>query len=108
MIAGTVQPAYRELLKFIRKEYVPHTRTTLAAYDLPDGKAYYRAKIMKFVTEDRDPAEIHHFGEAEVARLHQQMLGRHEGNGIYRRFPGVSCSSCAPTRDFKPRPARNC
>jgi hypothetical protein len=45
VIAGTVQPAYRELLKFMREEYVPHTRTTLAAYDLPDGKAFYRAKI---------------------------------------------------------------
>src|SRR5271169_4081951 len=34
-IRDTVQPAYRELLKFIRSEYVPGARSTLAAYDLP-------------------------------------------------------------------------
>ena len=44
-IKDTVQPAYRELLTFMRKNICPGTRTTLAAYDLPDGKAYYRAKI---------------------------------------------------------------
>jgi uncharacterized protein (DUF885 family) len=87
VIAGTVRPAYRELLKFMREEYVPHSRTTLAAYDLPDGKAFYRAKIKEFVTEDRDPAEIHHFGEAEVARLHQQMLDVMRETGFAGDFP---------------------
>ena len=46
-IRDTVQPAYRELLTFFRNEYVPGTRTTLAAYDLPDGKAYYRSRILE-------------------------------------------------------------
>jgi uncharacterized protein (DUF885 family) len=87
VIAGTVQPAYRELLRFMREEYVPHARTTLAAYDLPDGKAFYRAKIKEFVTQDRDPAEIHRFGEAEVARLHQQMLSVMKGTGFTGDFP---------------------
>ena len=43
VIQGTVQPAYAELLKFWREEYVPGARKTLAAEALPDGKAYYRA-----------------------------------------------------------------
>jgi uncharacterized protein (DUF885 family) len=73
-IHDAVQPAYRELLKFMRAEYLPGTRTTLAAYDLPDGRAYYQAKIREFTTLDRDPAAIHAFGESEVERLHQQML----------------------------------
>ena len=73
-IRESVQPAYRELLKFMRTEYLPGTRTTLAAYDLPDGRNYYRAKIREFTTLDQDPAAIHTFGESEVEHLHQQML----------------------------------
>ena len=87
VIRNTVQPAYRELLKFVRDEYVPKTRTTLAAYDQPDGKAFYRAKIKEFVTVDRDPAEIHRFGESEVARLHQQMLDVMKESGFTGDFP---------------------
>jgi uncharacterized protein (DUF885 family) len=86
-IQGAVQPAYRELLTFYRNEYFPGTRTTLAAYDLPDGKAYYRSRILNFTTLDEDPAAIHAFGEAEVARLHAQMLGAMKESGFSGDFP---------------------
>lgn len=86
-IHDTVQPVYRELLKFMREEYLPATRTTLAAYELPDGKAYYRAKIREFVTLDLDPAAIHSFGLTEVARLHQQMLEVMKETGFTGDFP---------------------
>ena len=86
-IRETVQPVYRELLAFMRTEYLPGTRTTLAASDLPDGAAYYRAKIREFTTVDRDPASIHVFGEAEVARLHEQMLGAMREAGFTGDFP---------------------
>ncbi len=72
-IRDVVQPAYAELLKFMRTEYVPGCRTTLAAKDLPDGERFYRAKILEFTTLDTDPAEIHSLGESEVARLHDEM-----------------------------------
>jgi uncharacterized protein (DUF885 family) len=86
-IRDTVQPAYRELLTFFRSEYFPGTRTTLAAYDLPDGQAYYRARIRQFTTLDQDPAAIHAFGEAEVARLHEQMLAAMKETGFKGDFP---------------------
>jgi uncharacterized protein (DUF885 family) len=86
-IRDTVQPAYRELLTFFRNEYVPGTRTTLAAYDLPDGKAYYRSRILNFTTLDEDPAQIHAFGEAEVARLHGEMLKAMKETGFTGDFP---------------------
>jgi uncharacterized protein (DUF885 family) len=86
-IRDTVQPAYRELLTFFRTEYIPGTRTTLAAYDLPDGRAYYRARIRQFTTLDQDPAAIHAFGESEVARLHEQMLGAMKETGFTGDFP---------------------
>ena len=85
-IRESVQPAYRELLKFMRTEYLPGTRTTLAAYDLPDGRNFYRAKIREFTTLDQDPAAIHAFGESEVGRLHQQMLAVMKETGFAGDF----------------------
>ena len=86
VIRDSVQPAYRELLQFIRTEYLPGTRTTLAAYDLPDGRAYYQAKIREYTTLDQDPAAIHAFGESEVSRLHQQMLAVMQETGFTGDF----------------------
>jgi len=87
VIRDQVQPAYVELLKFMRTEYLPGTRTTLAAADLPDGQAYYRAKIREYTTIDGDPAQIHALGEAEVARLHGEMLDVMRQTGFTGDFP---------------------
>jgi uncharacterized protein (DUF885 family) len=87
VIRDSVQPAYRELLQFMRTEYLPGTRTTLAAYDLPDGRAYYQAKIREYTTLDQEPAAIHAFGEAEVERLHQQTLAVMQETGFTGDFP---------------------
>ncbi len=86
-IREVVQPAYQEMLTFMREEYVPGMRTTLAAQALPDGKAFYRAKILEFTTLDMDPAEIHSLGEAEVRRLHGEMLTAMRETGFQGDFP---------------------
>lgn len=85
-IREVVQPAYAQLLTFMRDEYVPHTRTTLAAADLPDGRNYYRAKIREFTTLDMDPDEIHRLGVAEVERLHEAMLATMRESGFKGDF----------------------
>jgi uncharacterized protein (DUF885 family) len=72
-IRTVVQPAYRDLLKYWRGEYVPHARTTLAAQALPNGKAFYRQQIIEYATLDKSPDEIHRIGLAEVASLRAQM-----------------------------------
>lgn len=86
-IRDKVQPAYVELLKFMRTEYVPGTRATLAAEDLPNGREYYRAKIREFTTLDMDAAAIHALGQAEVARLHAEMLSAMKETGFRGDFP---------------------
>ena len=86
-IRDVVQPAYRELMKFWRTQYVPKARTALAAEDLPDGKAFYQSKIREFTTLDLDPDAIHKIGEAEVARLHEEMLGVMKDSGFTGDFP---------------------
>jgi len=87
VIRDSVQPVYGELLKFMREEYVPGCRTTLAAQDLPDGANFYKAKIREFTTLDMDAAEIHSLGESEVQRLHGEMLAVMKETGFKGDFP---------------------
>ncbi|HWA92446.1 MAG TPA: DUF885 family protein [Rhizomicrobium sp.] len=87
VIAHQVQPAYEELMKFWNEEYVPGARKTLAAEDMPDGKAYYRAQILEYTTLDMSPAEIHALGEVEVAKLHRQMIDVMKETGFKGDFP---------------------
>ena len=75
VIEAQVIPAYGKLLPFWNDEYYPKTVTSTAATDLPDGKAYYAAQIRRYTTLDKSPEEIHAFGLAEVAKIHEEMLG---------------------------------
>jgi len=75
VIGGAVLPAYRRLLDFMRETYVPQARPTIAASDLPDGDAFYRAQIRRFTTLALEPEEIHERGLAEVARIRAEMGG---------------------------------
>ncbi|HEV2679623.1 MAG TPA: DUF885 family protein, partial [Rhodanobacter sp.] len=73
-IKSDVIPAYGKLLTFMHTEYIPKARGTLAAEDLPDGKAFYRSQILEYTTLDMSPDAIHTLGLHEVASIHQQML----------------------------------
>jgi uncharacterized protein (DUF885 family) len=64
---------YRELLDFFRKEYLPGSRATIGASELPNGRAYYRQKIREFTTLDLTPEAIHKTGLAEVERIGAEM-----------------------------------
>jgi Uncharacterized protein conserved in bacteria len=77
----------RDLLKFFRDEYVPHTRTDACGRSAADGKTYYRQKIREFTTLDLSPDEIHQIGLAEVAKLHQQMVDAMHESGFKGEFP---------------------
>jgi uncharacterized protein (DUF885 family) len=73
LIGSAVRPAYAKALRFMRDEYVPHARTTLAAESLPDGKAYYQSKIAEYTTTDLTAAQIHATGLAEMAKIRAEM-----------------------------------
>jgi uncharacterized protein (DUF885 family) len=74
VIRESVQPAYAKLLRFWNEEYLPSARKTTAAFDLPDGAAFYQSQIQEYTTLELTPAQIHEIGLAEVAALHGQML----------------------------------
>jgi uncharacterized protein (DUF885 family) len=73
VIAESVEPAHATLLAFLRDDYIPGARRTLAAYDLPDGRAYYASKIAEYVTRDMSADQIHAVGLAEVAKVRARM-----------------------------------
>ena len=74
VIREMVQPAYGELLKFLRDEYVPGTRTTLAAEACRTARRITARRSANTPRSICPREEIHQIGEAEVARLHQQMV----------------------------------
>jgi uncharacterized protein (DUF885 family) len=73
VVRDVVAPAYQKLLTFMRTEYLPKARTTLAAASMPDGPAYYQAMIEKFTTLKLTAKEIHEIGLKEVARIQGEM-----------------------------------
>ncbi len=69
----SIAPAFAKLLAYVRDDYIPHARTTTAAEALPNGKAYYAAKIKEYTTLGLTAEEIHDIGEKEVARIDADM-----------------------------------
>ena len=73
-IEQSVIPAYARFQKFFEQEYRPHARRTIAAADLPDGRAYYADLVRYFTTlPDATPEQVHQTGLAEVARIRSAM-----------------------------------
>jgi uncharacterized protein (DUF885 family) len=73
VIAQAVQPAFAAVRDFLRDDYIPGARTTIAAHDLPDGEAWYRAQIREYTTLDLSPEAIHAIGLAQVRRIRAEM-----------------------------------
>ena len=80
-------PAYRALLTFLRRDYIPHARTSLAAELLPDGKAWYVQQIRAYATLDLTPDQIHDIGLSEVATTHAEMLDAMKQAGFQGDLP---------------------
>jgi uncharacterized protein (DUF885 family) len=72
-IAQRIVPAYRRLRDFIRDEYLPHTRDTVAWTALPNGNSWYQFLSRHYTTTELSAAEIHRIGLSEVARIRGEM-----------------------------------
>ena len=77
-IANAVTPAYARFLKFFREEYLPRTRTTLAASKLPDGDAYYAQQIREYTTTDLSATRLMLFGLAREPTVRRLIAADHE------------------------------
>ncbi|MGA9851339.1 MAG: DUF885 domain-containing protein [Gammaproteobacteria bacterium] len=72
-IAKVVVPSYSKFLKYYDDEYLPHCRKSIAAEDLPNGKAYYAYQVRQYTTTDMTPEQIHQLGLQKVTQIHAEM-----------------------------------
>lgn len=66
-------PALQKLEDFIRVDYLPAARATIAASSLPGGAPWYALRVKHATTTAMTPAEIHALGLKEVARIRDEM-----------------------------------
>jgi len=76
-----VIPAYKSFANFVRTEYAPVGRTTLAITSLPDGEKRYQNNIYARTTTRMTPDEIHQLGLREIDRIQIEMtaIAKKEG-----------------------------
>ncbi len=72
-IANSVVPGYQALHDFMANEYVPKCSESIAASDLPNGKAFYEHRIRYYTTLDLTPKQVHDTGLSEVKRIRTEM-----------------------------------
>ena len=72
-IRDEVIPAYTRLRDFVRDEYLPKTRSTVAWSALPDGEAWYAYYAQEHTTTTMTADEIHQLGLSEVQRILGEM-----------------------------------
>jgi uncharacterized protein (DUF885 family) len=68
-----VIPAYKNFAAFLRTEYAPQGRTTLAVTSLPDGVKRYQNDIYGRTTTHMTPEEIHQLGLREIDRIQAEI-----------------------------------
>jgi uncharacterized protein (DUF885 family) len=72
-IRDSMLPAYAKFTKFVRDEYAPKGRTEPGIWALPDGDAFYAARVKESTTTSLTPEEIHQLGLAQVKEIEARM-----------------------------------
>ena len=99
-----VVPALQELEDFLRTEYLPAARNTIAASALPGGPDYYTFLAAQYTGGGMSPAEIHKLGLAEVARIEALMPAAIRRTGFKGSFAKFSAFASTDARLFPSAP----
>ena len=73
LLQTRVVPSITRFRDYLAQTWIPATRPTLAASDLPRGPEYYALAIERSTTSRKTPRELHELGLTEVARIDQAM-----------------------------------
>ncbi len=73
VIAEQLMPSFKAYEVFFREEYLPASKTSIAAIDFPDGKAFYTSQIQQYTTLELTAEQIHQIGRDEVSRIRSEM-----------------------------------
>ena len=109
IVAEAMVPAYRKLAGVLqRPSTCRRPRDSIAAADLPDGKAYYDFLARYYTTTDLGAdADPRH--RPEGSRAHPRRDGEDQGRGRVQGHAGASSSTtCAPIRSSSTRRRRSC
>ncbi len=68
-IDAKLNPALARLAQFLEKNYLPAARTSTGWSALPNGAAWYLARVASQTTTTLTPEQIHATGLSEVARI---------------------------------------
>jgi uncharacterized protein (DUF885 family) len=68
-----LQPAYQNLLAWLQADRANAGDEALGVWALPNGEAYYNARLSLMTTLDMSADEIHQIGLSEVQRLRAEM-----------------------------------
>jgi uncharacterized protein (DUF885 family) len=72
-VKAEILPAYRRLHDFMRDEYLPRARQSIALSALPLGPAWYAHLVRRETASRLTPADIHAIGVAEAERLRGRL-----------------------------------
>ena len=89
VIINSVNSGYQALGDFFKDVYIPNAKTSIAASDLPQGKAFYENRIRHYTTLDMTADEIHQLGLNEVKRIRNEMdaiIKKVEFTGTFAEF----------------------
>jgi uncharacterized protein (DUF885 family) len=68
-ITEKLNPSLTKLRDFVRDEYLPRTRDTVAFTALPLGQEWYAYRVKEMTTTNLTPDQIHQIGLDEVKRI---------------------------------------
>ncbi len=74
-ISAHINPAYKSLISYLQKTYLPAARSTDGYNALPGGNEWYNYWVRKWTTTNLSPEEIYNIGQNEVEYLRQEMRG---------------------------------
>ena len=73
IIDNEIVPAYRRFSRYFTDTYLPASRDSIGASELPYGKDFYEHRVRLYTTTRMTPDEIHELGLSEVSRLRAEM-----------------------------------
>lgn len=73
IITQNINPMYQRFYDFMVTTYIPNSRNTIGAIELPNGRDFYQNRIEHYTTLDMTADEIHQIGLSEVARIRAEM-----------------------------------
>jgi len=72
-VDSKIAPALTRLVSFLENEYLPASRASTGWSALPNGAAWYAARIKDSTNLPLTPDAVHALGLKEVARIQQQL-----------------------------------